>query len=188
MKNTIIFLLALCAIVLFSFRPAPTKLVSKNVHISFFSHTVAEDITANNYKVVSTLVPETGEVVYSVPMQGFEFEKALMQKHFNGKDFLDTKKNPKAKFTGTITNLSAINFGKDGTYEANVKGDLTIKGVTKSVSEKGTVTVKGKQVEVKSKMKIVLADYGVTFTKGKPSSNVAKEVEATINAVYLPEN
>ena len=187
MKNSAFLLIALGAFLLFSFKPIPTKLVTKNAHISFFSHTVAEDITANNYKVVSTLNTATGDVVFSVPMQSFEFEKALMQKHFNGKDFLDTKTNPKAKFTGTITNLSAVNFDKDGTYEAIVKGEMTIKGTAKPVNEKGTVTVKGKQVEIKTKLKLVLADYGVTFTKGKPSTNVAKEVEATLNAVYQPE-
>ncbi len=187
MKNSVFLLIAFGAFVLFSFKPIATKLVTKDAHISFFSHTVAEDITANNYKVVSTLNTETGEVVFSVPMQSFEFEKALMQKHFNGKDFLDTKAFPKAKFTGTITNLSAVNFGKDGTYEATVKGELTIKGTTKPVNEKGTVTVKGNQVEVKTKLKVVLADYGVTFAKGKPSTNVSKEVEVTLNAVYQPE-
>lgn len=187
MKNTGIFFLALTTITLLSFRAEPTKLVSKNAHISFFSHTVAEDITANNYKVLSTINTETGEIVYSVPMQSFEFEKALMQKHFNSKDFLDTKAHPKAKFTGKITHVSAVNFDKDGTYEANVQGDLTIKGVTKPIREKGTITVKGKQVEVQAKMKIMLADYGISFVKGKPSTNVAKEVEATINAVYVPE-
>ncbi|MBV6442623.1 MAG: Protein YceI [Saprospiraceae bacterium] len=187
MKNTALILIAFGVFTLLSFKTIATKYVSKNAHISFFSHTVAEDITANNYKVVSTLNTETGEVVFSVPMQSFEFEKAQMQKHFNGKDFLDTQTFPKAKFTGTITNLSAVNFGKDGTYDATVKGELTIKGTTKPMNEKGTVTVKGNQIEVKTKLKVVLADYGVTFAKGKPSTNVAKEVEVTLNAVYQPE-
>jgi len=187
MKNLAFILMAFGAFVLFSFKPIATKLVTKNAHISFFSHTVAEDITANNYKVVSTLNTATGEVVFSVPMQSFEFKKSLMQKHFNGKDFLDTKTFPKAKFIGTITNLSAVNFGKDGTYQAIVKGELTIKGTTKPINEKGIVTVKGNQVEVNTKFKVVLADYGVAFEKGKPSRNVAKEVEVTLNAVYLPE-
>ena len=40
------------------------KRVTKTAHISFFSHTVAEDITANNYAVTSTFNPATGEVVF----------------------------------------------------------------------------------------------------------------------------
>lgn len=180
------------ALAMIAFKPVADtsvadKLVSKNVHISFYSHTVAEDITAHNYKVVSTLDPATGEVVFSIPMQSFEFEKALMQKHFNSYDFLDTKTFPKAKFTGTITNLHAINFTKEGTYNANVEGELTIKGVTKPVKEEGTITVNGNHIKVQTKMKVMLSDYDITFTKGKPSTNVAKEVEATVNAEYLSE-
>jgi len=164
-----------------------TKLVSSKSHVKFFSTTPAEDIESNNYKAVSTIDPATGEVVFSVPMQAFEFEKALMQKHFNSKDFLDTKAFPKAKLIGKITNLEAINFDKDGTYAATLQGDLTIKGVTKAISEKGTITVKGTTVEVSSKFNITLADYGIAFEKGKPSTNVAKTVEVTVFAEYQPK-
>ncbi|MBN1987725.1 MAG: YceI family protein [Prolixibacteraceae bacterium] len=161
-----------------------SKLVSSKSHIKFFSTTQAEDIEANNTIAVSTLNTSTGEVVFSVPMQGFEFEKALMQKHFNGEDFLNTKEFPKAKLTGKITNIDQIDFGSDGSYEAHVVGDLTIKGVTKPVHEKGTITVKGGEVETKSKFNVTLADYGIEFVKGKPSSNIAKTVEVTVQTAY----
>lgn len=175
------------ALVFMAFKPITGKLVSKDTHISFFSHTALEDITANNYKVVSTLDTETGNLVYSVPMQSFEFEKALMQKHFNSKGFLNTKKFPKAKFTGKITNLESVDFGQDGTYQATVAGDLSIKGETRSLNEKATIKVENGSVSLDSKMKVVLADYGITFTKGKPSTNVAKIVEVTVKAIYEKE-
>lgn len=178
---------AVAVIAFTAFVPSGTKLISKNGHISFYSHTSIEDITANNYKVVSTIETTTGEVVYSVPMQSFEFEKALMQKHFNGEDFLNTKTYPKAKFKGKITNLSDIDFSKDGTYNAKVSGELTIKDVTKPISETATITIKGGKVSAESKMKIVLADYWITFSKGKPSTNIAKEIEVTVKADYEHE-
>ena len=87
-KNIVIILLAFVA---FAFTTEETKLVNKTGHMHFYSHTDVEDITADNYKVVSTLNPSTGDVVVSVPMQAFEFEKALMQKHYNSPKFLDTK-------------------------------------------------------------------------------------------------
>ena len=92
------FLLCTMAIVLTlsAFTPPVGKFVSSKTHIKFFSHTSVEDIQANNYASVSTIDPSSGDVVFSVPMQSFEFEKALMQKHFNGEDFLDTKQFPKA--------------------------------------------------------------------------------------------
>lgn len=170
-----------------AFRPVAGKLISKAGHINFFSHTAVEDITANNYKVVSTLETSTGNVAFSVPMQSFEFAKALMQEHFNSKDFLNTKAFPKAKFEGKISNIGDVDFSKDGTYETNVSGNLTIKDVTKPINEKGTITIKGGVVNASTKFKLVLADFGITFKKGKPSTNIAKEIEITLNADYQNE-
>ena len=185
-KKISVTVIALVALATTAFKSIPTKLVSNDTHISFFSHTPLEDITSNNYKVVSTLDQQTGDVAFSVPMQSFEFEKALMQKHFNSSDFLDTKKYPKAKFTGKISNLNEVNFSKDGTYAANATGELTIKEVTKPVNATGTITVLNGKVTLNSKMNITLADYNISFTKGKPSTNVAKEVAVTITSVYAP--
>ena len=166
---------------------AQDKLVSTKTQVKFFSTTPAEDIEANNTATVSTINTQTGDVVFSVPMQAFEFEKSLMQKHFNQDKFLDTKAHPKAKLTAKITNLSDIDFAKDGTYEADVEGALTIKGETQTIREKGTVTVKGKNIAVKSAFHVTLADYGIAFEKGKPSTNIAETVEVTINAEYQPQ-
>lgn len=160
------------------------KLVSSKSNIKFFSSTPAEDIEANNTASVSTINRETGEVVFSVPMQGFEFEKSLMQKHFNSDKFLDTQTHPKAKLKGTILNLDQVNFSEDGSYSAEVEGQLTIKGVTKPVKEKGTLTVKGNMLKINSTFNVSLADYEITFAKGKPSSNIAKKVEITVQAEY----
>lgn len=182
MKKTILSLTA--ALLIGLGVQAQDKLVSKDGYINFFSHTVLEDISSDNYSVVSTLEPSTGAVVYSVTMQSFEFEKAKMQQHFNSSKFLDTKTFPKAKLKGKITNLGAIDFATNGTYEAMITGELTIHGVTKSISEKGTITVSDGQVQVDAKMKVTLADFEIAFEKGKPSTNVAKEIEVTIKSIY----
>ena len=160
------------------------KQVSTKTHIKFFSSTPVEDIQANNYATVGVINPATGDVIFSVPMQSFEFEKALMQKHFNSKKFLNTKANPKAKLIGKIGNLKAIDFTKDGSYEADIIGDLTINGVKNSIVEKATIVIKEGKININSTFNITLADYEVAFEKGKPSKNIAKTVEVTVEAVY----
>lgn len=160
------------------------KLTTSKSHIKFYSHTVAEDIEANNYKAVGTFNTETGGVVFSVPMQSFEFEKSLMQKHYNSPKFLDTKQYSKAKLKGSIANLSDVNFNKDGNYEVTVKGDMTLHGITKPILVKATIVVKNGNVSVKSKFNIILSDYKVAFEKGKPSTNIAKSVEVSVMANY----
>ncbi len=172
---------------LFSFTPSGEKYESSKTHIRFYSHTNVEDIEATNYASISTLDTQTGEMVFSVPMQSFEFEKSLMQKHFNQEKFLNTKQFPKGKLVGRITNLHEIDFTTDGTYSAIVEGDLTIKGTTKAVSEKGTITVTGQSIKAQSNFNIILADYGVEFVKGKPSKNIAKELEISVIAEYKKE-
>lgn len=164
-----------------------SRKVSNKSHIKFFSSTPAEDIEANNYSATSTLNTGSGNVVFVVPMQGFEFEKSLMQKHFNQKNFLDSKSYPEARLVAKITNADKIDFSKDGKYDAMVEGDMTIKGVTNKIKEKGTVTVNGGVIEVKSVFDVTLANYGIEFVKGKPSSNIAKTVEVTVLAEYKPE-
>ena len=184
MKKTILAILATGLVVLSAFTTLSGKYVTKGAHINFFSHTDVEDIKADNYKGVSTIDSETGVVIFSIPMQSFEFPKALMQKHFNSPKFLDTKQYPKAKFKGKITNLKDINFSKDGVYEALVDGEMTIKGVTKPSHQKGTIEVKNGELHVKAKTKITLADFGIAFEKGKPSTNIAKTIDVTVDAKY----
>lgn len=176
--------LTIVAVIVISLTSFAQKQVSSNTHMKFFSTTPAEDIEANNYKAVSTIDTSTGDIVFSVPMQSFEFEKALMQKHFNSKKFLDTKANPKAKLTGKLVNLNAIKFSTDGTYTGTVEGDLTINGVTKPVKEEVTFNIEGGKINLTSKFNVTLADYEVAFKKGKPSTNIAKTVEVSVEANY----
>ena len=180
MKN---LCLSLCVCLLSFGAIAQSKLTTSTGHIKFFSSTVAEDIEANNYKVISTLSSD-GTVVFSVPMQSFEFDKALMQKHYNSKKFLDTKQFPKAKFKGNISNIGDIDLTKDGTYTAKVTGALTIHGETNSVQEDLILKVSGGKVMATTEFNIVLADYGVAFKDGKPSTNIAKEIKITANLDY----
>lgn len=167
-----------------SFGQNTEKLVSQKTHIKFFSSTPAEDIEANNYATVSTIDKQSGEVVFSVSMQSFEFEKALMQKHFNSYKFLDTQKYPKAKLKGKIVNIHEVDFSKDGSYNANVEGELTLHGVANAIKESGKIIIKGNEVTVESEFNITLADYGIEFIKGKPASNIAKTVKVTVRAEF----
>jgi polyisoprenoid-binding protein YceI len=171
-----------------SYAQVPEKFISSKSHIKFYSTTPVEDIEANNYASISTLIPESGKVVFSVPMQSFEFEKALMQQHFNNEHFLETNVYPKSKLTGRILNLENIDFTKKGEYDAEIEGELTIKGITKPLKEKGTISIEDNRVKVYSKFNLTLANYGITFDATElVSTKIAKEVEVTVNAEYYPE-
>ncbi len=180
-KNLFLFLF--CSVSLI-FAQNNDKLVSEKTHFKFFSHTVAEDIEANNYKAVGTLNTDTGDLVFSVPMQSFEFDKAKMQQHYNSPKFLDTKEFPKSKLKGKISDISAVNFSENGEYEVMVSGELNIHGESNDIEEKAIITVNEGQISLSSTFNLTLADYGIAFEDGKPSTNIAKEIKITVIAEY----
>ena len=106
-----------------------------------------------------------------------------MEDHFNNDDYMASEKYPKAGFKGKITNISSVNFSKDGVYKVSVNGDLTIRDVTKPVSANGTVTVKGGNITVTSTFTIKRKDYNVigeSFVQKK----IAEEIQITVNCAY----
>jgi polyisoprenoid-binding protein YceI len=152
---------------------------TKSAQVKFFSHTLAEDIEAINNQAESKLIEKTGQVMFSLLIKGFRFENELMQEHFNGADYMNSTKFPKGEFKGTIANIAAVNFTKDGSYNVTANGNLTIKGITKKVTTKGTVTVAKGKVSTKSIFKINIKDFGVDGGK-----EIAKQLEITVTAKY----
>ena len=101
------------AILLSSSLFAQDKYFTKTGKISFFSKAIIENIEAHNRSVTCVLDTKTGNLQFSVPIKGFEFEKALMQEHFN-ENYAESDKFPKSTFKGTITDISTVNLQKDG--------------------------------------------------------------------------
>ena len=120
-----------------------------------------EKIEAVNNEVANILDSKSGDIVFQVLIKSFKFERELMKEHFN-EDYLESDKYPQAEFKGSITNISEVNFAKDGVYNVKVTGKLTIHGVTHDVSVPGTIAVKGNTAAVKAKFSVVLKDYNVT--------------------------
>src|SRR5687768_17804216 len=108
------------------------RFYTKTGSISFFSRTDLENIDAHNRSVTCVLDTKTGNLQFAVLMKGFEFKKALMQEHFN-ESYIESDKYPKSEFKGQVTNNSEIDYTKNGSYPAKVKGQLTIHGETKDV-------------------------------------------------------
>ena len=73
-------------------------------------------------------------------MKGFLFQKQLMQEHFN-ENYVESDKYPKASFSGSFA--GNLNPGKNGIYPVQIKGNLTLHGVTKPIEVPGRMEVKG---------------------------------------------
>lgn len=155
------------------------KYITKNGKISFYSETKAEKIEAVNNQVSSALDIGTGDIVFKLLMKSFLFEKALMQEHFN-ENYVESDKFPDATFKGKITNLSEINFTKNGKYKANVEGDLKIHGVTKKVKSQGNIEIKDGKIIATSKFSLLLKDYDIKIPN-TVINNISESIEITVN-------
>ncbi|HYG51819.1 MAG TPA: YceI family protein [Flavobacteriales bacterium] len=175
-------LIALTVLTIVAFTSqAQTKYFTKKGKIVFRSETNMETIEATNDRVTSMLEVESGKLEFAAAITAFEFEKALMQEHFN-EDYMESKKFPKASFKGTITDMNTVDLKKDGTYPVTVKGDLTMHGVTKNITEKGTITVKGGKISAAANIDVKCKDYNI-----KAPSKVAEVIQVKINiASYEP--
>lgn len=185
MKKITVFLVFIIGFTGFVNAQTNTKFLTNSGKITFFSDAPLEDITAINKQVQVILDKSTGAMAFKVVMKNYIFENGAMQKHFNEKGWLDTEAFPNATFEGKISNLAAVNFEKDGKYNVTVTGKMTIKGVSKTITQKGIVEIKGTNINLKSEFMIDVTEYGVKI----PADNVTKlnkNLKITVDAVLAP--
>ncbi len=159
MKKTLILF---AMVGLTNFAIAQKKRTTTSAIINFDATTSLDKLPkADNKTVVASIDTKTGNVAFESIIKSFTFANPKMQEHFNGDKWMDSDKYPTATFTGKITNLAAVNFKKNGTYGANVTGDLSMHGVTKQVTTTATIIVAGKKINTKTDFSVKLEDYGV---------------------------
>ncbi|MEP7236337.1 MAG: YceI family protein [Ferruginibacter sp.] len=178
MKKTILSLaLVLATGLLFA-----QKKTTTSATISFDATTSLDALPkADNKTVIASLDTKTGKVAFEATVKSFTFGNPKIQEHFNSKGWMDSDQFATASFTGSISNLKAVKFNKDGAYDVTVTGDLTIHGVTKPVETKATITVSGTSIKTVSDFSIKLADYGVNggaVAAGKVSTEPKIKVSA----------
>ncbi|WP_460554143.1 YceI family protein [Ferruginibacter profundus] len=160
--------------------------MTKTGKISFYSRSKVEKVEADNNEVSSILNIQSGELVFAVLLKSFHFERALMEEHFN-ENYVESSKFPKSTFKGKITNLSSVNFTKDGAYPVTVEGELTMHGVTKKILSTGSVTVKAGKITAFSKFSIRLKDYNISIP-ALVGDKISEEIDLTVDCKYEPKS
>lgn len=182
MKYTYI-ILAITLVGIFGFKNHGGGIYKSNTgNINFYSHTSVEDIKADNHKVKTAFDASSGKIQFSALIKDFEFEKALMQEHFN-ENYMESTKYPKSTFSGTIEKIADINLEKNGTYTSPVSGKLTIKDVTKTVSSTGTFVVKDGIINAKASFNINPEDYNISIPK-MVSEKISRDLKISVDVDY----
>ena len=149
--------------------------------ITFFSDAAIEDIEATNKKATGIFDAGSNNIAFSIPINQFQFERKLMQQHFNEK-YMESEKFPTSTFSGAV---QGYNPEEKGTQEVVAKGKLKIHGVTKQVEIKGTIN-QGTSMEMNAKFIVVLKDYKVKIPQ-LLWQNIAEQVEVTVQFTFKNE-
>lgn len=149
--------------------------------ITFFSEATLENITAENKGATSVFYASSGEIAFAIPNNQFQFEKKLMQQHFNEK-YMESEKYPRSTFSGRI---EGFDISKTGDQQVKAIGKMYIHGVTKTVEIPGVIRVTSQGISMKSTFMIKLADYKIKIPQIL-WQNIAEQVEVTVNLEYKP--
>jgi hypothetical protein len=156
------------------------KLKSVESKIHFFSDAPMEDIEALNTAGLSVMDLSNGNIVFSVPISQFQFDKSLMQEHFN-ENYLESAKYPKSVFIGKV---QPFEF-KEGLNQVTVSGEMDLHGVKKEVSVNGIIVKAGERLVAHAEFKILLEDYKIKVPKAV-FYNIAEEIAVTVDFTYAP--
>ena len=178
MKNKfIIGLIFLVANQIFS----QERYLTKEGYISFFSHSLVEDIKADNYQVLSVIDKNTGEIAIQLLMRSFMFKKALMQQHFN-ESYVESYKYPKATFKGSIINYDEI----DSQYtDIEIKGLLSIHGKEKEIEISANIEILPDQINLSGHFTVEVADFDINIPI-VVRNNIARTIKITFDLKHAP--
>ena len=156
-------LMVLLALILTSSVSFAQKFYTKTGKISFYSKAPLEEIEGKNKTVTAVLDSKSGALQFAVQMKGFEFEKQLMEQHFN-ENYVESDAFPRSEFRGFIDNNANINYSKTGTYTAKVKGKLTLHGVTQDVESAATIKINDGSIDASSAFNVLFSDFNISIT------------------------
>jgi len=157
------------------------KYLSSASDVSFYSKAPVEDIEAKSTKGKSVLDLSTNEIVFSIPISSFEFEKSLMQEHFNEK-YMESEKYPKATFKGKIVGFDTEDKGKQ---KVEARGKLIIHGVERSIDTAGEMTYIDGKITLNHSFKVALKDYKIEIPQ-LLWQNIAEVIDIKLTFDYKP--
>lgn len=156
--------------------------ICKSARVTLFSSAPIEDIKAATSAGASVYNAATGELDFSVPIRSFQFEKSLMQEHFNS-DYMESDKFPKATFKGKVQ--EHIDIAKDGTYPVKVTGQLTVHGVTQFRTVPGMISIKNGVISMASEFMVRCTDHHIDIPQ-IVFHHIAESIKINVSATYSP--
>jgi polyisoprenoid-binding protein YceI len=118
--------------------------------------------------------PENSRVNITIQTNSVETDTADLTKHLQTPDFFDVAKYPQATFIST-----EIKPGGEKGATHTVSGNLTLHGVTKSITFPATIVVSAGAITVDSTFALNRKDFGINFA-GASDNLIRDEVVLTL--------
>jgi polyisoprenoid-binding protein YceI len=119
--------------------------------------------------------PEQSQVNIKIKSESITTDTPDLTKHLKTADFFDVAKYPEAQFVST-----AIKAGGEKGASHTVTGNLTMHGVTKSVTFPATITVTPDAATVESTFSINRKDFNLNYP-GAPDNAIRDNVVLTLH-------
>lgn len=119
--------------------------------------------------------PEKSRVDISIDMNSVTTDTSKVTAHLQTPDFFDVAKFPQAKFVST-----EIKAGGEKGASHTVTGNLTLHGVTKSITFPATIGVAADAITVESTFSINRKDFGINFA-GAADNLIRDEVVLSLH-------
>lgn len=161
---------------------APPLYICREVNASLYSEAPIENIEATSVKGFAVINSGNGEVQFNIPIRSFQFNKSLMQEHFN-ENYMESDKFPYAKFKGKIN--EAVDFSKNGEHAVTVTGELEVHGVKKPRTIAGLIKINDQKIAVLSTFNVLCKDHDIKIPK-LVFKNIAESIRITIRGTFTP--
>lgn len=179
MKKTILLLVYITTTLTWS-----QILISNKSEIHFFSSTPLENIEATSKQATAALNTQTGEISVNISIKSFKFSNTLMQEHFN-ENYMESEKYPTATFKGKISDIKTVNFNQEGQYTTEIKGLLTVHGVTKERTLNATIIINKNKTIGNLNFEIALKDHNIEVPE-IVFQKIAEIIKVNVSFDFIP--
>ena len=177
MAKTLLFLLLAFATVSSQEKWSTTKaLVSFEASVPFFEPVQAQ--SSSSYCILNT---KKSTIIFEVSVKDFQFERSLMQEHFN-EYYLETKKFPKAIFKGAIAKFE-ISKITNVPNNMQLEGTITIHGKSRQINVPALIKKTQNQIEIATNFSLNTDDFAIQIpllVRDKINKNVKVNLMAVL--------
>jgi len=124
---------------------------------------------------LSDLTKTSGEI--SVPVAELKTGSPIRDEHLRGESWLAGDSHPRLNFV--IRDVSGVSTKQEGEIlvaTGTVRGDFTMRGVTKPLSSTFTLKMKGARAKVELSFEVALAAYDIKGRDGVIGSKVGEKI------------